>query len=440
MSSASAALQRFLVSARGAGLAISPAEAMDALRVVDVVGYGDRAVLRHALGAVLAKSVADKTRYEAIFERYFNAAPLASAPGVTHESTAASAMPPLARRLLSADPAWLAPALEVAARSAKVENIRYVTQKNVYVMRMLRELGTDALPAVVAGLRASGAGGDAERLETAIAHLRAEARGVVDHHFALYGHLDTDRYREERLRSVRLASVDKHDVARMKVLVRDIARRLAQRYARVRRRRLRGQLDTRRTIRRNVGWGGVPFFTQWKQRRIERPRVVVLCDVSGSVAEVSTFLLMFLYALNEVLADLRAYAFAGSVADVGALLDGTDVDGAIAAIMGRIGFESSNYGHSLVQFEALTRDVITPRTTLLIVGDARGNGYDPRVEVFQRFTQRAKRTVWLNPEYRASWGTGDSDMHRYAPYCSLVRECNTLRHLERLVTDLLEQG
>ena len=185
MSSASAALQRFLVSARGAGLAISPAEAMDALRVVDVVGYGDRAVLRHALGAVLAKSVADKTRYEAIFERYFNAAPLASAPGVTHESTAASAMPPLARRLLSADPAWLAPALEVAARSAKVENIRYVTQKNVYVMRMLRELGTDALPAVVAGLRASGAGGDAERLETAIAHLRAQARGVVDHHFAL---------------------------------------------------------------------------------------------------------------------------------------------------------------------------------------------------------------------------------------------------------------
>ena len=239
---------------------------------------------------------------------------------------------------------------------------------------------------------------------------------------------------------MRLASVDKHDMARMKVLVRDIARRLAQRYARVRRRRLRGQLDTRRTIRRNVGWGGVPFLTQWKQRRIERPRVVVLCDVSGSVAEVSTFLLMFLYALNEVLADLRAYAFAGSVADVGALLDGTDVDGAIAAIMGRIGFESSNYGHSLVQFEALTRDVITPRTTLLIVGDARGNGYDPRVEVFQRFTQRAKRTVWLNPEYRASWGTGDSDMHRYAPYCSLVRECNTLRHLERLVTDLLEQG
>lgn len=439
MTSATATLQRFFVSARGAGLAISPAEAMDALRVVEVVGYADREALRHALGAVLAKSIPDKARYEAIFERYFCAASTAAAPEAAFISPEAAQLPPLARRLLAGDPGWRAAAMETAARAAGVENIRYVTQKNVYVVRMLRELGVDALPATAAGLRASGAGAGGDRLDAAVAALRAEARAVVDRHFALYGHVEIDRYREERLRGARLASVDRHDMARMKVLVRDIARRLAERYSRVRRRRLRGQLDTRRTLRRNVGWGGVPFVTQWKQRRVERPRVVVLCDVSGSVAEVSTFLLMFLYALNEVLADLRAYAFAGSVADVGALLDGRDVDDAIAAIMGRIGFESSNYGQSLGQFEALAGDVITPRTTLLVVGDARGNGYDPRIEVFRRLAQRAKRTIWLNPEYRASWGTGDSDMHRYAPYCSLVRECHTLRQLERLVTDLLER-
>jgi uncharacterized protein with von Willebrand factor type A (vWA) domain len=217
-----------------------------------------------------------------------------------------------------------------------------------------------------------------------------------------------------------------------------MAKRLATRYAKTRRRRLRGQLDTRRTLRRNMGWGGIPFITVWKQKRIEKPRVIVLCDVSGSVAAMSGFLLMFLYALNEALSDIRSFAFAGSLIEVSEILEHEPVEQAISKIMQTIGYGSSNYGNSFSDFEDGWMQFVNNKTTVIILGDGRGNRTDPRV--VGRLSQRSKRILWLNPEYRSAWGTGDSDMYRYAPFCNLVTVCNTLRHLERVITDILEDA
>jgi len=219
-----------------------------------------------------------------------------------------------------------------------------------------------------------------------------------------------------------------------------MARRLATRYAKPRRRRLRGQLDVRRTMRRNMGWGGVPFVVVWREKRIEKPRLLVLCDVSGSVAPVAQFLLMFLYALNEVLADIRSFAFAGSLIEVSDILEHEPIEAAIAKILGIIGFGSSNYGNSLADFEDGWMSLVDRRSTVIVLGDARGNRTDPRVDILARIAARAKRVVWLNPEYRAAWGTGDSDMFRYAPHCQMVRMCSTLRELERVVEELLEMS
>jgi uncharacterized protein with von Willebrand factor type A (vWA) domain len=219
-----------------------------------------------------------------------------------------------------------------------------------------------------------------------------------------------------------------------------MAKKLAARYAKTRRRRLRGQLDTRRTLRRNMGWGGIPFITVWKQRRIEKPRVMVLCDVSGSVAAMSQFLLMFLYALNEALADIRSFAFAGSMLEVSAILESHPIEAATAQIMSTIGFGSSNYGNALADFEDGWMRHVSNKTTVIILGDARGNRTDPRTDVIGRLSLRSKRIIWLNPEYRSAWGTGDSDMYRYAPFCSLVTVCNTLRHLERAIEDMLKDA
>ncbi|MDQ2802084.1 MAG: VWA domain-containing protein, partial [Pseudomonadota bacterium] len=98
----------------------------------------------------------------------------------------------------------------------------------------------------------------------------------------------------------------------------------------------------------------------------------------------------------------------------------------------------SNYGNSLADFEEGWMSQVDRKSTVIVLGDARGNRTEPRVDILQRIAVRAKRLIWLNPEYRTAWGTGDSDMFRYAPHCHMVRMCLTLRDLERVVTELLE--
>jgi uncharacterized protein with von Willebrand factor type A (vWA) domain len=150
------------------------------------------------------------------------------------------------------------------------------------------------------------------------------------------------------------------------------------------------------------------------------------------------FLLMFMYSINEALSDIKSFAFAGSLIEVSDILEKKPVEEAIAEIMSTIGFGSSNYGNSFADFEDGWMKHVTNKTTVIILGDARGNRTDPRTEIISRLSERSKRIIWLNPEYRSAWGTGDSDMYRYAPFCGLVTVCNTLRHLERTITDILE--
>ena len=251
-------------------------------------------------------------------------------------------------------------------------------------------------------LRASGTPEDADRagrLETRIKRVRDSVRDLVERNMLLHARGDNEQFREELLLSARLSNIDRRDLDRMRVLVRQMAKKLAARYAKTRRRRLRGQLDIRRTLRKNMGWDGIPFVTVWKQKRIEKPRVMVLCDVSGSVAAMAQFLLMFLYALNEALSDIRSFAYSGSLIEVSETLEKEPVEQAIVKIMETIGWGSSNYGNAFADFEDGWMDFVTNKTTLIILGDARGNRNDPRTDIMARLSQRAKRIIWLNPEY-----------------------------------------
>ena len=165
--------------------------------------------------------------------------------------------------------------------------------------------------------------------------------------------------------------------------------------------------------------------------------MVALCDVSGSVAAAAQFLLLLLHSLREVMSDLRAFAFSSHLEDVDDLLAGRPFEDAAAGILERIGFRPTDYGRTLADLEESHLDLIDRRTTLIVLGDARNNRGDPRTASLATLSQRAKRVIWLNPEPRSFWGTGDSEMLRYLPFCNVARVCNTLRHLERAVDDLL---
>jgi uncharacterized protein with von Willebrand factor type A (vWA) domain len=437
----------FVRAARSAGLRVSPAESIDAARAVELVGLADRERLRDTLSLVLAKTTDEKARFDTCFDLFFSRQGFAAAdPPAPPDAPAPSEAPPtegdsgegmgggLAAMLRNGDRAGLAAAVEEAALDVGLSEITVFTQVNLYSRRILERMGLDALEREIARL------GDApqgDALRRRRDWLRAKVRGFAQQSLRLFAEGDAERQRERRLAATRLSAIDRRDRERMRVLVRAMARRLAAQYGRKRWRSRRGRLDARHTLRRNMAWGGLPFVPVWKRQRVEKPRLVVLCDVSGSVAAVAEFLLLFVHSLNEALSGLRSFAFSGDLVEVGAILERQPIERAIPEIMDRVGLGSSNYGRSLAAFEAGWLPILDRRTTVIILGDGRGNRTDPRAELLARIADRSKQVIWLNPEGRTLWGTGDSDMHRYAPHCRVAATCATLGQLERIVAGLL---
>lgn len=444
----------FFRAARSAGLRVSPAESIDAVRAVQVVGWEDRAALHDTLALVMAKTVEEKRQFEECFDLFFRRGAFRGEQPAPDEAPPEGSEAPdgegegeggagseLGRMLLANDQAGLAAAMEQAAQEAGVGNIAVFTQVNLFARRILERMGLNALEREIRALSGTPQGQErGQRLAQARDALREQARELVQQNLLLFAKGETERWRERMLAETRLTAIDRRDHERMRILVRNMARRLAVQYGRNRKRDKRGQLDIRRTLRRNMAWDAIPFLTIWKQEVIDKPKLVVLCDVSGSVAALAGFLLMFLYALKEALSGLRAYAFAGELMEVSDILEGQPIEKAIAEIMSKIGFGSSNYGNSLADFQNGYIATLDRQTTVIILGDGRGNRTDPRVPVLQDIANRSKQVIWLNPEPRTLWGTGDSDMLRYAPHCRVTAVCATLGQLERIITDLLKDA
>ena len=450
-------LERFLKALRGLDVPVSVAESIDAHRTATLVGWSDRTGLRDALAVTVAKSEDEKARYYECFDAFFAAAGSARAgadgaaaavvsdrEGEALRTVASDAARPagdLVRMLLDGDRAGVGAAMAAAAGAVDLSRLRLFTQRGVFMRRILEAMGIGDLEADIRELRATtddrAAAERADRLDDARERLIEEARDLVERNIALFADPASERLREEFLERMRLANIPPRDFDRARRIVRRMARRIASRHARRRFNRKDGRLDPRRTIRSNIAHDGVPFRLAWRYTRVERPKVVALCDVSGSVAAAAQFLLLLLYSLREVMSDLRAFAFSSHLEDVDDLLAGRPFEEAAAGIMERIGFRPTDYGRTLAGLEQGHLDLIDRRTTLIVLGDARNNRGDPRTASLEKLHQRAKRIIWLNPEPRPFWGTGDSEMLRYLPFCHVARVCNTLRHLERAVDDLL---
>jgi uncharacterized protein len=450
-------LHRFFRAARGAGVRVSPAESIDAMKAVADVGFADRGILRDTLLLTLAKSEDEKQALGECFDLFFSQPEVkdAAAPEDADESAKAeqpagetpsggadapSAPSPelgdLAQMLMSQDRNAIAAAMASAANAASLSDIRYFTQRGIFSTRILDMLGIQQLRDDLDALTATNPA-EAERLAAALEALRENVRDVVSQALLLYGREESENLRHEILRNAPLARLERRQVEQMKALIRAIARRLRERYSKPRKRQRRGHLDIRRTLRRNAAWGGVPFLTSWKRRHRDRPKIVAICDVSGSVAQVSDFFLLLIHSLHEVVDDVRSFAFSGHLIEVSDILDNKSPEEAMSEIMSKVGFGSSDYGRSFVDFEKGWIRAVTPKTTVIVLGDARTNNLDPRADILRQISERSKRLVWLNPEGRMAWGWGDSEMPRYAAFCSVVRQCATAKQLERAVTDIV---
>ena len=454
-------LAGFVRALRAAGAEASVAEAIDAARAVQLVGYADRETLKSSLSVALAKSEEDKAICDEVFELYFRMPERGqdadqntegdgqggdTPPAPRTGDAEVDALLDLAEQHANGDPAAMTAALQRAGQKAGVDDIRFQSQTAYLTRQLLEAMGIRKLeqlqqPQPGADPADADVDGDGTALRQTLAAARArlqrQARAHVEQRFALFGKPATEAFMAEVAVQRPLGRMSPADMDRMKTAVARMAKRLAQRHSHRRRITLRGQLDLRRTIRANAGHDGVPVTLHFKHKRVDKPRIVAVCDVSGSVAAHVRFLLLFLYALQGTVADLRAFAFSNRLRDVGPPLETLPFDDAMNLILKEVGGGSTDYGQAWQDLYDQHWQLIDGRTTVLVLGDGRSNMTNPRLDLFGELAARAKRVVWLSPEGEGRWGTGDSALLQYRPFCTHLGHAATAADLERAIDEAL---
>jgi uncharacterized protein with von Willebrand factor type A (vWA) domain len=466
-------LVSFIQVLRSHDVRVSPAETLDAMTVATTLGYANRNLLRDGLAMTLAKTPAEEAVFLACFDRYFyqrlsdfslgdasaaddeappaseepanetgtqgtatgDASPLAAA-AATDPGIAALLESPLMRSLVDNNRNELTVAIGRAAQEVGLQQIQLFTQKGQFTRRILDAMGEEQLRSAVIELerRESPALTELQRYRDI---LREEVRSYVEREYLLHAEGRTRQFMDEVLSKTRLNNIEHMYLHKVHELVRKMAKKLASRYSRKRRQVKRGQLNMAKTMRRGIANDGVMFNVYWRQIRREKPQILAVCDVSGSVAAYAKFLLMFLYSLQDVLPKVRSFAFASQLGEVSSYFDEYPVEKAIELVNWKYG-GATDYGNSLRDFARLALDDINSNTTVIMLGDARNNNGDPALEIMQAIYQRARQVIWLNPESRRVWGSGDSEMLRYQSACHFSAECNNLKQLERIVDQLLK--
>ncbi|MCK8600841.1 vWA domain-containing protein [Desulfoferrobacter suflitae] len=440
------AIEDFVLVLRRSGVAVSTSETLDAVRAVENIGYSDREVLRGALAATLAKSPQNRVVFDRCFERFFSTGLPPGEPNHGHRQSGEELygeLSQLSQMVLNGDRGGLAIAMQRASREVNVSNIRFVTQKSAYTQKILRRMGFQELNR---DILAAGATEESVALYNRLSHAKNElfrmVRNHVEEQLDLYALSASHGMLEHDLADTRLSHVEERDFARMHAIVRKLAAKLNTVYSRKCKAAKRGRLDFKKTLRGNIAHQGCLFATRWKMKKIDRPNVVAICDISRSVQTVSRFFLLFLYALTEMLAQIRTFVFCSNLVEVSDIFDKHSLTRAISMIESGddlgIGFGLTDYGRALADFKRKHLAAVSQKTTVILIGDARNNYDDPNVESLKLIRQKSRKLFWLNVENRRKWGSGDSEMLKYLPCCDLAMECNTLRHLEKFAHKLLK--
>ncbi|HYS07129.1 MAG TPA: VWA domain-containing protein [Myxococcales bacterium] len=456
-------LEDFTGLLRQNGLRISPAEVADAAQAALLVGMDDRSSFRGALRATLVKRGQDAAVFDRLFEIYFTGAQdlVEGLQGslldaldrekldeqqLEEIARLLSQMSPLAQALLAGRTDQLARILRQATLSVDFRGLQSPLQRGFYARRLLQAAGgTQAekeLQQFLETLRERGL--DPSQLELVsrqtsqtLKALEEASRRVADREQKAR---DPEARGEKSLLHRSISSLTADEVQRMRTVVRRLAERLKARLSRRRKVRRRGKLSVRRTLRKNLSTGGEPYKLVFRARRPERPEIIVLCDVSDSVRNVSRLMLQFVYTLQELYARVRSFVFVSDIGEVTPLFKKTDVGTAVdLATAGRVINLSanSNYGHALKLFRDTWLGSITRRTTVIIIGDGRTNYNPPNAWVLAEVKRKCRRLIWLCPEERHSWGFGDSEMPLYARHCDRVESVRSLDDLARVAAELM---
>jgi uncharacterized protein len=451
----------FVEALRAQGISVGPSETVDAGRVMSVLGLGDREVLREGIACAVLRRPDHRDTYDAMFDLWFPAALGARATVLLDEDAEdlpddIEALRAQLVELLGADAdssdrderldAMVARIVEAYGRYSSSRGPSYSSYQALKAMALDQLEGR-----LLAGLLAPY--GDEptptqEQIAKAIATQRiSQLRKMVE--------AETKRRTAEQLgrdhvtmygipqlsENVEFLRASGEQLRQMRRVVAPLARTLATRLAARRRRSRAGEIDLRKTLRKSMNTGGVPIDVVMRKPRPARPELVVLCDVSGSVAGFSHFTLLLVHALRQQFSRVRVFAFIDTTDEVTHLF-GPEAD--LAMAVQQITRESgvytrdghSDYGNAFTSFTEKYPTVLSPRSSLLVLGDGRNNYRNPETDVLHRMVTESRHAHWLNPEPRHLWGSGDSAVPRYQDVITM-HECRNAKQLAEVIDGLL---
>jgi hypothetical protein len=448
------------------GVRISTSEVQDAARGVSEIGLQDKGIFRSVLRTTLVKREQDVDVFNRAFDFYFSGA------AKTFEAIDKSLfeqlkeqgmlegdeltmllyqmnllfneLSPLAQAALLGDRARLAQLFRSATLQLDLSQLQSPLQTGFFSRRLMSAAGGDRarsdLQAMAEELRKRGVAPEGVEI---VSRYVSEAMRKVEE----AGRREVKRQAEARIRKPTGGVTDKPlhllsqaEQDQMQAAVRTLAEKLKSRLIRKQRSRRKGQLHVRRTLRRNLSWGGVPMVPQFRARRPERPEVVILCDISDSVRNAARMMLLFTYTLQTLFVRVRSFVFVSDVGEVTQYFKDEDVDEAIdLATAGKAVSlsQNSNYGRALADFVRDHLGSITRRTTVMVIGDGRNNYNPNNAWALKDLKRKAKRLLWICPEDRGNWGIGDSEMLTYEKHCHQAVVVNSVSDLSKLADQLV---
>jgi len=274
------------------------------------------------------------------------------------------------------------------------------------------------------------------RLETARRLLRKN-RDTDDNRFQTIKPYDQ---RMKQLGETYFASLTQKEIEEMRMVIEQLVRKLKDTVSRRFANRNRGILDVKKTLRISARYQGIPVEIAWRKRPSRKGKIVVLCDVSGSVWSAARFMLNMLYSLQECFTQVRCFVFVAGLDEVTNVFKKHKINKAIGKILKEAEIDynaSTDYGLTFRQFRKEYLDILNKKTTLIIIGDGRTNYANPEEEILEEMRERCRRVIWLNPETEQFWYSGDSEMRCYRSYCHEVRPCQNLNQLAEFIRDLV---
>ena len=451
----------FVACARAAGMRVSTGEVLDCLTLAGRIDPLDENQFHALLRANMAKSRLAQERFDRLYHLYFHQLrrqiddPSVSIASQTEE---------IATRVRAVDPGDPVPG--AVADFLEGDPTAY--------LRLLRGIDSEG------GSQQRGPGSNLGALVRRLPVLAAldRARAILDDYLVAHRrelHWETrreiDRHLRRRLDSARrllaagdrptvgpqiirepsperrdalgerdFAGLSPAEVTQMRQVIDRLVRKLKDTIGRRYAARSRGLLDVKKTLRRAARYQGVPLELRRRRRPPRKGRVMVLCDLSGSVWSAARFMLNMLHALQDCFDRVRSFVFVAGLVEVTDLFAQHDIDRAIAKVLTETDLAygaATDYGLTLRQFRSAHMDAVNQKTTVIIIGDGRSNYGNPEEGIVAEIRDRCRRLIWLNPESEAFWHTGDSEMRTYMPLCNEVRPCQNLNQLSQFVRDLV---